>query len=66
MSQFRPVFRQQNYISLEGVKIPQGIYDEVNRKFKLWEQRRGLVSENSSNGIKHKGRKVAIRPADLD
>lgn len=66
MSQFRPTFRQQNYISNEGVKIPEGIYEEVKRKFNDWEKRRGFVSEDSDKGIKHKGRILPIRPSDID
>lgn len=66
MSQFRPTFRQQNYISNEGVKIPEGIYEEVKRKFNEWEKRRGFVSEDSTKGFKIKGRVLPVNVSDLD
>lgn len=48
MTQHKASHRETYKIAEEGTfgfRFPQGICDEINRKFKQWEIRRGLVTE---------------------
>lgn len=48
MNQYKSAHRETYRIADEGTfgfRFPQGICDEISRKFKQWELRRGLVTE---------------------
>lgn len=44
--QFKAGYREKyNVSSVSGPDIPHGLYEEWNRKFRAWEERRGLVEK---------------------
>ena len=44
--QFKSAYREKyNLSDVSGPDIPHGLYEEWNRKFKAWEERRGLAEK---------------------